>query len=217
MSLERLVTAHPTLLVRQAREWVEILLGVEEANRYEICDEAGRVVARAAESGGGLLTLLLRMALRRLRPLDLKIYNAAGEPLGTAKKPFRFYFHEFDIFDKDQKIGKVIRRFAIFSRRFELLNAEGQVLATLESRLFRIWTFKVLVGGREIGRISKRWGGLLREAFTDADTFGVAFGEAEPRLRKLLLFATFLVDFTSFEDNSNQRGLLPRARRRMGR
>lgn len=217
MSLERLVTGHPTLLVRQAKEWVEILLGVEEANRYEICDEGGRVVARAAEVGEGLVRLLLRLTLRRLRPLELRIFNLGGEPLARAEKPFRFYFHEIEVFEGDQLIGRVVRRFSLLNRSFELLDPAGNVLASLQSRLFRIWTFQVRVQGREIGRISKRWGGLLREAFSDSDTFGVSFGEAEPRLRKLLLFATFLVDFTSFEDNSNQRGLLPRARRRLGR
>ena len=38
-------------------------------------------------------------------------------------------------------------------------------------------TFRLLFQGQEVGRIQKKWGGLLREAFSDADTFGV---ECEP-------------------------------------
>ena len=64
-------------------------------------------------------------------------------------------------------------------------------------------TFRLMFQGQEVGRIKKQWGGLLREAFSDADTFGV---ECEPtvpvELRKILLVATFLIDFTYFENNN---------------
>lgn len=30
-------------------------------------------------------------------------------------------------------------------------------------------------GSTEVGKISKQWSGLLREAFTDADNFGISF------------------------------------------
>jgi hypothetical protein len=53
-----------------------------------------------------------------------------------------------------------------------------------------------------VGRITKQWSGLLREAFTDADTFGVQLGPGmDPRLRTLALAATFLIDFLYFEDS----------------
>jgi len=37
--------------------------------------------------------------------------------------------------------------------------------------------FKVLSpdGSTEVGKISKQWSGLLREAFTDSDNFGISF------------------------------------------
>ena len=44
-------------------------------------------------------------------------------------------------------------------------------------------------------------GGVMREMFTDADTFGVEFGpQMSPELRTLTLAATFLIDFLYFED-----------------
>ena len=43
--------------------------------------------------------------------------------------------------------------------------------------------------------------GLMKEAFTDADTFGVQFGPSMPENhRALILAATFLIDFLYFED-----------------
>lgn len=109
-----------------------------------------------------------------------------------------------EIYDGDQRVGAVQRKWSWFHRRFALENAAGEETMEIFSPLFRIWTFKLMFQGGEVGRISKKWGGLLKEMFTDADIFGV---ECQPHVpievRKLLLVATFLVDFTCFENNSN--------------
>lgn len=47
---------------------------------------------------------------------------------------------------------------------------------------------------RSLGRISKQWGGLLREALTDADDFGLQFPlDLDVRVKAVLLGATFLI------------------------
>lgn len=49
-------------------------------------------------------------------------------------------------------------------------------------------------GISECGKISKRWRGVLHEAFTDADIFGVKFPPSiNPNMKALLLGATFLI------------------------
>ncbi|MCB9763004.1 MAG: scramblase [Alphaproteobacteria bacterium] len=209
MSFDRIVSTRSRLLVRQAREWAEILIGFESRNKYDLCDDDGRVVGHAAEEGNALTAVLMRNLLGRRRPASFHIYDADRAEVAVAKKPFTFYFHRVTVTEGGQAIGEVRRRFSLLNRTFDVVGPGGRTLATIKSRLFRIWTFKVLVGGREVGRISKRWGGALKEIFTDADTFGVEFGDSGPELRKLLLAATFLIDFTCFEENDgNKRGLL---------
>lgn len=57
-----------------------------------------------------------------------------------------------------------------------------------------------LAEDKYLGRMYKRWSGCGREAFTDADTFGVTFPLDMPIPAKALLFgAVFLVDFMYFE------------------
>lgn len=47
---------------------------------------------------------------------------------------------------------------------------------------------------RSVGRISKQWGGLLREALTDTDDFGLQFPlDLDVRVKAVLLGATFLI------------------------
>ena len=67
----------------------------------------------------------------------------------------------------------------------------------------------MLVQGQEVGKISKQFGGILREAFTDADTFGVEFPPTGmgSDVRKILLGATFLIDFVHFENNNRSNSM----------
>lgn len=47
---------------------------------------------------------------------------------------------------------------------------------------------------RSVGRISKQWGGLLQEALTDADDFGLQFPlDLDVKVKAVLLGATFLI------------------------
>ena len=65
-------------------------------------------------------------------------------------------------------------------------------------------TFFIRRGEEEIGKITKKWSGLLKETFTDADTFGLSVdADTKPEHVVLLLGAVFLIDFVHFESKSN--------------
>ena len=63
--------------------------------------------------------------------------------------------------------------------------------------------------GMAIGKISKQWSGLVKEAFTDADNFGVTFPlELDVNLKAMILAATFLIVRTFPSSYSNSPSLL---------
>ncbi len=196
------------VLIHQTKEWGEILLGFESKNRFELNDDSGNRLGLAAEEAKGLGAFFLRNIFGRCRKATIHLYGADGEDLGRGEKPFRWYFHRMEIYDGETKIGAVQRKFSILHRIFMLENARGDEVLEIRSPLFRIWTFKLLFQDKEVGCIRKKWGGLLREMFTDADIFGV---EVEPQIpievKNLLLVATFLIDFTCFENNTGQGGI----------
>jgi hypothetical protein len=202
--MDALVASRPRILVRQVKEWGEILVGFEAKNRFELLDASGQMIGRAAEEGDGLGAMFLRNIFGRCRAAKIHLYDRENRELGRGVKPFRWFFHRMEVFEGERKLGAVQRRWSWLDRRFTLEDAQGNELLTIRSPLFRIWTFKLLLRDVEVGRISKEWGGALRELFTDADTFGVEFTDASLPLeiRKLLLVATFLIDFTCFENNA---------------
>ena len=60
------------------------------------------------------------------------------------------------------------------------------------------------MSGRQIGKISKQWTGLAREAFSDTDNFGVNFPLDMPVKHKAILMgAVFLIDFMYYESGSD--------------
>jgi uncharacterized protein YxjI len=191
------------VLVRQLKEWGEILVGLEGQNRYELLDEQGQRIGYAAEEAKGVGGWLMRNTFGRCRPATLRIHGPAGEALGRGEKPFRWFFHRMDIYDGDVKVGAIERKWSWLHRRFVLENAAGEELLEVLSPWLRIWTFEARFQGQKVGCIRKKWGGLLREWMTDADTFGVEFEAHLPaEARRLLLVATFLIDFAFFENNN---------------
>jgi len=66
------------------------------------------------------------------------------------------------------------------------------------------WTFEIREGEEVFGKITKKWSGLLKEGFTDADNFGVTFPADWPNeIKAILLGAVFLIDFVHFEDKND--------------
>ena len=205
MSLDAVVADHPRILVQQKKEWGEILVGFESRNKFELRDEEGRPIGLAAEEGGGFGAMLGRQFLGHCRKATIHIYDNQGSPLGRGEKPFRWYFQRMEVYEGGQLLGAVERRWGWLRRRFVVENAAGEQVMEIVGPFLLLGrgTFRLMFQGQEVGRISKKWGGLLREAFTDADTFGVECEPSVPlELRKILLVATFLIDFTCFENNN---------------
>jgi hypothetical protein len=191
------------LRVKQATERMEAFTGWETRNLYHVGDSAGDWIYEAEEVSGGLVRNFLHSA----RPFDLTIREMGREEASfVVSRPFRWYFHEVEVFDATgRSIGKIEREFSWLNRVFTVRSAGDAALYRIVGPLWKPWTFIVERGGVEHARIVKQWSGLVREAYTDADNFGVDFGQVtEPRHRALLLAALFLIDFMFFEDSGNE-------------
>ena len=200
--MDSIVAGRDRVLIQQTKEWGEILLGFESTNRFELRDERGAHLGNAAEEAAGIGQWFLRNLLGTCRKATIHVYDAQGQKVGRGEKPFRWFFHRMEVFDGDRKLGAVQRKWSWFHRVFAVENAAGQEVMELKSPFFHPWTFTLAFQGQEAGVIRKQWSGLLKEMFSDADMFGLEVQNHVPvEVRKLLLVATFLVDFTCFENN----------------
>ncbi len=199
--MEALSTVHG-LVVSQKKEWGEIVTGFETKNKYVILDTYGNELYIAAEEGG---STLLRWLLKALRPFQITVRTSDNQLVLRVVRPFRFFFHELDIFDsRGQLLGTLQRRFALLRRIYSVLDSSGRELFQLFGPILHPWTFEIKNGDNEYGKITKKWSGLLKEGFTDADNFGVSFpAEWDKNVKALFLGAVFLIDFVHFENTGN--------------
>jgi len=200
--MERLRSA-TGLMIQQKKEWGEIITGFETRNRYVVMDASGSELYLAAEEGG---SALLRMFLKALRPFEIVVLTPEGNPVLRLKRPFRFYFHQLDVFDaQGRHLGSIRKRFSLLRRVYSVLTSSEEELFQLFGPVLRPWTFVIKKDDTEYGRITKKWSGLLKEGFTDADNFGVTFPtDWDVTLKSLFLGAVFLIDFVHFEKTGNR-------------
>ena len=193
-----------TLIIHQKKEWGELLLGVEGANKYSVCDGSGKELYCAVERGG---CFPLRWFLKASRPFVMRVLDMAGNTLLTFERPFFCLFSKLYVYDDNGTyLGMVQRRFALFSRCYSVYDCSGREFCQIVSPFFHPWTFNIQRQGQEWGKITKEWSGLLTELFTDADSFGATFPiDWHDDIKSILLGAVFLIDFVHFEDRRQRK------------
>lgn len=198
--------------VRQKKEWTEIVVDFETRNQYEVIDATGQAVGTASEVSSGVGGFLKRNFFGSHRALDVRIHDAAGDPVMALSRAFFFFFSSLEVRAPDgDGVGRIDRRFGLLYKKYDLVDEHGRVFARVQSPLWRLWTFPVRhVNGVSRATISKRWGGALREVFADADTFRVGLDQGvwTAAERQLLFASAIAIDFDFFENNQGSNGLL---------
>ena len=187
------------LIVEQQVEWMETFTQFETENRYAILNKHGNEQYFAEERS----PFWARFFMSAQRPLDIEVFNNDGNQVMAIRKPFKFFVPEIEVFDEnDQSIGSVRKKFWALRRTFFVYDASGREIYKIIGPLFKVWTFKIMKNDIEVGKISKKWSGIGKEMFTDADTFNVQFpNDATGEEKKIFLGTTFLIDLIYFENN----------------
>jgi len=189
------------LSIQQRPEMAE-LIGFETRNKYEIQGAQGQPVGYAAEQSTGIVGALMRQLMGHWREFEIHIFDVHRQLLLVAHHPFRFFFQRLEVRQKDgTPIGAIQQRFALLYKKFDVVDSRGRLLCQMEAPFWRIWTFPIFKMGREVASIKKKWSGLLKEAFTDADNFRVEFADPtlDERERALVMVAALFVDLVYFE------------------
>jgi hypothetical protein len=199
MGLEQAVSSADKLFVKQRKELAEFF-GYETRNKYEILSIEGDSIGFAAEQQKGVGAFFARQFLGHWRPFSISIFDIDRRQVLSAVHPFRFFFQCFEVHGPHgEKIGTLEQRFSVLSRRFDVLDAAGSLLMTMNSPLLKLWTYPFLKDGAEAGCVRKKWSGL-QEIVLDADNFVVELG---PQLtvseRWLVLAAALFIDLKYFE------------------
>ncbi|XP_012259568.1 phospholipid scramblase 1 [Athalia rosae] len=197
------------LMVDQQVELLEAFTGWESENKYVIKDPRGQVVYYAAEESD----CCGRMCCGSYRHFDMRILDGAMKEVIHLKRPikcssccFPCCLQEVEVFSNGVQIGSVTQNWNPIRPSFSVNDATGDAVLSIKGQICMCSCcdidFDVLStdGEHQVGRISKKWSGFVREAFTDADVFGISFpADLDVKIKAVLVGACFLIDFMYFE------------------
>lgn len=206
------------LIVKQKVELLEVMTGFETANKYDVKNTMGQQVYKAKEHSG----CLTRQCCGPNRGFKMEITDNQDRQVLLLDRPFNCNLicfpcclHEMEVTSpiSGQTLGSIKQDWHLTHPRFTIYDGNNVAIFKIEGPLCGCnWcsdvNFKVKdLNGNQVGLIQKQWTGLVKEAFTDADNFGVTFPmDLDPKMKAVLLGAVFMIDFMYFEhseDNNN--------------
>lgn len=168
----------------------------ELRNQYTLTNEDGSEAGKVEQDRQSPLAFLVRVlsSLDAALPVTLTINDTAGAEVMSLKKPWFSTKVKASSASGDE-IGTIKRKMRIGKPVYEMSKG-GDELGVIKAEDWRSRNFSIQDGAeREIGRVTKKWRGLLTEAFTDADSYAVEFdAAASTNQRALALAGALAVD-----------------------
>lgn len=180
------------VVVEQKRKLFEL------RNQYGLFSPDGQRIGTVEQVRQGALTLLARVLsdLDVMLPVSLAVTQDGGDgtPVLEIAKPW-FRLRTRVQGPDGAPLGTIRKRFRLGKARFSIEDPAGLPLGEVRADNWRARDFTVLdANGQEVARVTKKWRGLLTEAFTDADTYVVDLGDTREPMRSLALASALSVD-----------------------
>lgn len=190
-----------TLVINQKAKLVEL------TNEYKILDEEGTEVGVIRQEGQSTARKVLRFVsnVDQFLTHRLSVYDREGTKVVELLRPAKLMKSTVEISDGlGEKVGKIVQKNVFGKKRFALEDAAGQLVGAINAENWRAWDFAIEdATGAEVGRITKKWAGFLKEGFTTADNYVLAItGEVSPGLRLMILGSAAGVDLALKQDEA---------------
>jgi uncharacterized protein YxjI len=178
---------------------------VELTNQYVIRDPEGGELGYVEEEGQSKV----RKAFRFMTNVDqflthrLSVYQTDGTKVLQLTRPAKVFKSRLLVEEgSGRSVGEIAQENVFGKIRFNLLDVNGDSLGEIRAENWRAWDFAIVdSAGKEVGRIDKKFVGVLKAVFTDADNYIV---DIDPSLtgdlRLLAIAAAAAVDTALKQD-----------------
>ncbi len=167
---------------------------------YDILDPGDQSLIGIAREEVPDWAKYLRLVMnKQMLPTTVNVYEHEGSPpLFSIHRPFSLFISKVFVSDGSGKqLGYFQTQPFSFTLKLDVFDRDGSKLAQLKGD-WKGWDFQFLGNdGTEMGRVTKKWGGIGRELFTSADNYMVVLSPDvahSNELSALLLSAALAVD-----------------------
>jgi uncharacterized protein YxjI len=166
---------------------------------YDILDEKGEPQATVTQKVGGLWTVLGLVLGKDRIPISLEVRSKKDDKLLFSVKRSGMIMKKVQLVDGEGKVqGTYKAKMISLAGGYHVYDGEGKHVADVKGKLLKSeYTFFKPDGKTEMGKVSKKWGGMGRELFTSADTYGVQVNPehaGDKRAKMLILGAALAID-----------------------
>ncbi|AWH86201.1 scramblase [Flavobacterium album] len=160
-------------------------------NSYTLYNDKGEnigAIKQKISAGQKVLRLFLNKAMM---PFHLEIRNANNGLEATISRGWTFFMSKIVIQDANgQPVGKIKQKFKLFKPTFTITDMAENVVGVISGD-WKAWNF-VIKDARQmqIGAISKKWAGAVKEIFTSADKYNVMINpDYSDKKNKMIILA----------------------------
>lgn len=173
------------------------------SDTYDLLDaESGATIGVAEERISSTVKLLRTFLGKRLLPTCVVVAAFEGGPaLLTIERGGYLFRADVRVRDEEgQVIGRLRSKLLTIGGGMLVQTPEGEEVGQVNGDLIG-WNFAFVTGGRQVGTITKKWAGIGKEWFTNADTYAVAIETERPsRTLAALILASGIAIDTVFKE-----------------
>lgn len=180
---------------------------MKTTDTYDIFNpETGTQVGQAQEVIGTFAGILRMIIGKKLMSTMVEVReHPEGALVFVIKKPVAFFRSTVEVFDaQGEKLGYFKSKILSFGGGFWVYDKDDQQFAEVKGK-WTGWEFTfVTPDGVELGQVTKKWAGMLKELFTSADNYVVSVSPHladQPIAKMLLLAAALAIDIVYYEDD----------------
>jgi uncharacterized protein YxjI len=166
-------------------------------NTYQVFNDKGLNIGGISQTlsfGQKMLRLVLNKAML---PFKLDIRDSNGMLVASISRGWTFFMSTIVITSGDEKvIGTVKQKFKLFKPTFRIFSHNGMQVAEITGD-WKAWSFVIRNDtGMQVGTISKKWAGAMKEIFTTADKYLVSLDPSYSNMMNkiIVLSAAITID-----------------------
>ncbi|XP_029473210.1 phospholipid scramblase family member 5-like [Rhinatrema bivittatum] len=199
------------IIIHQQVELLEVILGTETSNKYEIKNNLGQRVYFAMEEN----VFFDRNFCGPIRSFTMRITDNKGREVINVIRPLRCnsclfpcYLQELEVqAPPGATVGFIVQNWDPLLPKFTIQNEGREDVLRIIGPYTTCGCFgdvdfevKTLNEDSTIGKISKYWSGFVNDVFTNADNFGIQFPvDLDVKMKAAMMGACFLIDLMFFD------------------